>query len=342
MTQASMPNVDPAKTHIAREFKHKSPLVSCRFDPTGKWVVAGSQDMKVVRWSLADGKATELTAHDSWVRGLAFARTKEGDAEKLILLTGGYDGRIVWWDASAEAPQPLRKIDAHKGWLRSLTVTADQQFVISCGNDNRAKLWRIADGSLVREFVGHEAHVYNSAVHPDGKQLATVDLKCNVLHWELETGKLVRQFKAATLHKYDGGFMADYGGFHAMEFSPDGKLLAGSGITNVTNAFAGVGNVAVAVLDWDGGKEQTVHVAKAPINGDGWGMALHPQPFIIGLSGGGAGGRLYFWKHGEKNEFFTFGLPSSARGLSLSPDLVHLATAHHDGAVRILKMADKT
>ncbi len=30
--------IEPAKTHIAKELKHTSPLVSCRFDPSGKYI----------------------------------------------------------------------------------------------------------------------------------------------------------------------------------------------------------------------------------------------------------------------------------------------------------------
>ena len=52
---------------IAHEIKHESPLIGCRFDPSGQFVFAGSQDYKVWRWNLADGAKTELDT-DAWVR----------------------------------------------------------------------------------------------------------------------------------------------------------------------------------------------------------------------------------------------------------------------------------
>ena len=64
---------DPTKTHQAQELKHTSPLIGCRFDPTGTYLFAGAQDNSVVRWRLADGKKAEFKGHVSWVRGLAFA-----------------------------------------------------------------------------------------------------------------------------------------------------------------------------------------------------------------------------------------------------------------------------
>ena len=39
----------PEKTHVARELKHGKPLVSCRFDPAGRFVFAGSEDDTVER-----------------------------------------------------------------------------------------------------------------------------------------------------------------------------------------------------------------------------------------------------------------------------------------------------
>ncbi len=36
-------NADPAKTHEARKFAHKSPLIAARFDPPGRYVFAGAR-----------------------------------------------------------------------------------------------------------------------------------------------------------------------------------------------------------------------------------------------------------------------------------------------------------
>lgn len=339
-TATASPPLDVTKTHVARELKHDRPLISCRFDPTGRFVFAGAQDNKIVRWDLTTGTKTELLAHDSWVRALAFVKQREGDTEVITFISGGNDGRMIWWPAAADKPEPIRKIDAHRGWVRALAVTPDQTQFASAGNDNLVKTWR-PDGTFVREFVGHAQHVYNVVIHSDGKQLVSGDLKANVIHWDLETGQQVRQFRAASLHKYDETFWADIGGYRGLVFSPDGKWLMGSGITNVSNAFAGIGNPAVAAFDWAAGQEKVVHVAKTAVQGSAWGVVCLPE-CLVGLSGGGGGGVLYFWKYGEKNEFHLFKLPNTARDLSLSPDGRHLATAHFDGNLRISLMAAKT
>ncbi|HND54769.1 MAG TPA: hypothetical protein PLV92_20295 [Pirellulaceae bacterium] len=326
---------DPTKTYVAQTLKHDSPLISCRFDPTGKYVFGGAEDSKVWRWEVASGTKAELAGHNSWVRSLGF--TSAGD----VLVTGGYDGRLIWWPATAEKPAPLRTVDAHQGWLRAMSVSPDGQFVATCGNDKMVKLWRMADGVPVREFAGHEAHVWNVAFHPNGKDLVSGDLKADFIHWDAESGQVKRKFKLAALHKYDAGFLADIGGPHSMAFSRDGKLLAAGGITNVSNAFAGVGNPAIVLFDWESGKEKVMHESKAKINGVAWGTVVHPDGFTIGATGGGGGGHLFFWKFDQKEEFHTLNLGNTARDLALHPDGITLATAHFDKNLRISRMAAK-
>jgi WD40 repeat protein len=329
------PKIDATKTHVVKELKHGNPLISCRFDPTGRYVFYGAQDYQVWRWDTKENKKIALVGTDSWVRGIAFSQ----DGSQTI--TAGYDGRLVWWETAATTPKPLRTLDAHHGWVRAIAVSPDGKLLASVGNDKLVKIWNTADGSAVRSMSGHEHHVYNVAFHPDGSRLVTGDLKCHLFEWDTATGKLGRRLQAKSLYKYDGGFKADIGGVRAIDFSDDGKQLAVSGITNVTNAFACVGNPSVVVFDWKSGKETAKFLAKSKPRAVAWGLALHPSGITIGAAGGPGGGFLYFWKAGESNEFHQIKMKDSARDLDLSPDRIHLATAHYDGVVRISRMTAK-
>jgi len=324
--------VDVTKTHVVKELKHDSPIISCRFDRAGKYIFFGAEDYKVWRWEWS-GENKVAFDHGAWVSAIAFHPA--GDT----VLTAGYDGRLVWWPLAAEAPQPIRSVDAHAGWARAVAVSPDGQLVATAGNDHKVKLWAFDSGALVRELSGHAAHVYNVAFHPDGRNLVSGDLKGNLIHWNVETGEQARQMKAESLWKYDGGFQADIGGFRALTFNADGTRLAGSGITNVTNAFAGVGNPAVVVFDWESGQQKVQHESKEKVQGVAWGVVFHPADFVIGASGGN-GGFLLFWKPEEKDEFHQLKLPDTARDLHLSPDGLHVVTAHYDRRVRVWKLAE--
>lgn len=328
---------DPSQTHVEKTLKHEAPLIACRFDPTGKYIFAGAQDNAVIRWDLESDAKTLLAAHDSWVRSFAFSTS--GD----LLITGGYDGRLIWWSTAAEQPTPIRTLEAHDGWIRALAVSPDGRTLASCGNDLKVKLWQLDDGSLIRELSGgHERHVYHLAFHPNGEHLVSGDLVAKFVDWNLATATAARDFKIESLSKYDTGFKADYGGPHCLSFNTDGSRLYAGGITNVSNAFAAVGNPIISAIDWAEGKEQVAHKSKDNINGKTWGLVWHPEGFVIGALGGQAGGRLAFWKPDQKDEFHMFNLGNSVRDLALHPDGLRLGTPHNDGQCRISRMAAKS
>jgi WD40 repeat protein len=308
-TNSTPPNptpADPQKTHAIGEFKYTSPLLSCRFDPSGQFVFATAYDNTIQRWQLSSGKATPLVGHDSWVRTLAFHPSGS------TLYSGGYDGRVIWWEPSGESPQPQRTLEAHQGWVRTVTVSPDGQLLATCGNDNLVKLWNALDGTPLGECFGHSNHVYNVAFHPDGRRLVSGDLKGIVREWDLQSCEQLRQFDAQALWKYDPGFGADIGGVRGMGFSGDGKLLACGGISEVSNAFAGL-----------------VH----PL--------VHRDGFLMGAIGGHDGGHLLFWKTEQPNEFFDFKLPDLCRDFDLHADHLRVATSHDDKTLRLWQMTAK-
>ena len=327
MTDVAAVKIDPKKTAVAKEYKHDRPLTACFWEPQGRFVFFGAEDNLCHRYEISSGNVVPLSAHDSWIR--AFSSSPDGET----LYTGGYDGRLISWPTAADKPQPARTIQAHAGWLRALTVSPDGKYIASCGNDLLVKLWDASTGTLVKAFKGHASHVYNVAFSSDSSSLYSCDLKGVVNAWSLDTEAPRTLATVEALHKYDTTFRADIGGARDIALRSDGKQLALGGITNVTNAFAGVGELAVALVNLTEPKLDLVLESKDKQRGTIWGVAHHPDGFWIGL-GGGNGGWLYFWKGDTKHEFFRLKLKSDGRGLSLSPDRTQLAVAHADKHLR--------
>ncbi len=323
--------IDPIKTKPGADLKHSAPLLGCRFDPSGRFVFAGGQEATLQRWELAGSKKTTLEGHRSWVRALAFAGK--------TLFSADYTGQMIAWPVESDKPSPLWSIQAHKGWVRALAVSPDGKTLASCGNDRLVRLWSIPEGKELSTLEAHESHVYNLVFHPDSKSLASADLKGVVRHWELATGKSVRTLDASVLYKYDPIFMADHGGSRGMTFNSDGKLLACAGISEVTNAFAGVGKPLVVLFDWETGKQKIQLKPKEAFQGTAWGVAFHPSGWVIAV-GGGNGGVLWFWQPTEPLASHTIKLPNNARDLGLHPEGKRLAIACFDGAVRLYDLEE--
>jgi WD40 repeat protein len=329
------PAPDPTQVRQVKEFKHDRPLFACRIDRTGRYAFTGAQDNLVVRWEIENDNKLALAGHESWVRAMAFQPGGE------LLVTGDYGGKLCAWHWAADgAVTPVYQVRAHQGWLRAVSASPDGATFATCGNDRFVRLYSAADGKLLRELPGHESHVYNVAFHPGG-HLASCDLKGVVKHWELSSGAAVRQLDGSPLWKYDSGFHADIGGARGMAFSPDGTWLACAGVTEVTNAFAGIGNAVVVLFDWATGERKQVLRPQDNFQGVAWSVAFHSAGFIIAVAGGQHGGALWFFKPDEPNPFFTFKLPAGARDLAIHPDGRRLAIAHADGALRLYDMSPK-
>jgi WD40 repeat protein len=142
-------------------------------------------------------------------------------------------------------------------------------------------------------------------------------LKGIVKDWNLKTGKCEREFDAKLLHKYDTGFMADIGGARGMAFEADGSTVAVCGITNVSNAFAGIGNPAVLLIDWKDGKGKLLKL-KTAFQGTAWDVVFHPSGAVIAAGGAGQG-RVWFFKGDELENVHTLNVPGNCRDLAISP-----------------------
>ncbi|MFO0906898.1 MAG: WD40 repeat domain-containing protein [Isosphaeraceae bacterium] len=331
--------VEPEKAHVAAEYASKRPFIAVRFDPTGKYVFATDEDDLIQRFALdgkpAETKPTAFAGHESWVFALAF------HPKAAVLLSGGGDGRIVWWPVAADKPQPTRSIKAHQGWVRALAVSPDGNLVASCGNDRVIRVWSFSEGKLLMELPGHDRPVYRLLFTPDGKSLLTADLRGLVISWDIRPGKEQRRFDAAKLWKYEAGQGVDYGGVRDLALSKDGKFLACGGLIDASNPLGAVSTPAVLVLDGETGKEVKLQRPKEDAKGLVWGLRFHPAGFEIAATGGTGGGSLWFFKPDQTNEFARLALPNTARDLDLHPDSLRVATAHHDGKVRITALHAK-
>ncbi len=125
-----------------------------------------------------------------------------------------------------------------------------------------------------------------------------------------------------------------------MCFSRDGTTLACAGITDVSNAFAGVGKPVVVLFDLKSGKRTQLLRPQVEFQGTCWDVVWHPDGFLA-AAGGGNGGALWFWKPDAPQAFHTLALPNNARDLDLHPDGTKLAVPFFDGAARLYDLTAK-
>ncbi len=333
MSKKSFAAVDVKQATIVREFQYERPRRACRFDPSGRYVISGGDENIVRRWDLEKDEHAALEGHESWV--LSFVMP----VASRELITGGYDGRLAWWDLAAKAPKPLKMIDAHRGWIRSMDVDPKGAFLATCGNDRLVKLWSLKDRRQVQELQGHKSHVYSVAFHPDGRHVVSADHLGVIRQWDTTNWQQVRQLDAGPLYSWHKGYRAAAGGVRGLSFSHDGHWLAGCGLTDATDTFGQVVHPAVVLFDWQSGRRTRIQRSDGPEKGVAWGVLFHPsQDFHTAVSGGRDGRHLYFWNKDNDKPFHTLALPSAGRDLSLTADGTRLAVAQFDGSIRLIDL----
>jgi WD40 repeat protein len=292
--------IDPAKAKVRTTYPHAGTLYGLALDPAAGRLYAGSDDYAVHVFDLAGAKKEPVarwTKHDNYVSALACVTR----ASKPLVVSGGYDRRLVWWDG---AGQPLRSVEAHQGWVRDLAPLRDGELLVSCGDDMLVKLWETDSGRLVRTFEGHpketpQGHVtalYVVAVSPDGKHVAGGDRIGTVIVWEVDSGKAAATFDVPVLYTYDPKERKrSIGGIRSLAFSPDGVHLAVGGIGRVGNVDGLAGAATVEVWDWR--KPQRRFTAEAQAHkGIVNDLLFHPDGWLIGAGGGSDNGFVAFWK----------------------------------------------
>lgn len=325
--------LDVKQAHVVAQWAHDRPLVSCRFEPQGRFVFAGAEDNTVQRWALADGAKTSLAAHESWVRAVAFS--KDG----AVTITGGSEGRLIWWPTDAAQPTPVRSVDAHQGWIRSMSVSPDGALLATCGNDLAVRIWNVADGTLVRELVGHERPVYCVQFHPSGEFLLSGDLVGVIKQWNVASGELARSFDGKALHTYEGGQQVDFGGVRTIAVSPDGNHMAAGGLYKATNPLGAIHEPLELLWEWESQTLLRSHIAEGITQGVVWRSVFLADGTLMGACGGGTGGFLLFWKADQDKDFHRFALPSLLRDMDLHADGIRVATIHYDHHVRVVRLA---
>lgn len=332
---ANLDTLDPKQTYVVSTFKYDAPLITCRIDPTGRYVFAAAENNTVVRWTLGSGEAVVFRGHESWPRAIAFSN------DGKFVVTGASDDCLIWWETEATEPKPVRKVVAHKGWIRCLRTHPEGKLLVSGGNDNLVKIWDMETGSQLDQLQGHERNIYSLGFHPNGEILLSGDLMGQVHQWEWATKKRVRTFDAKALHTYNGGQRVDYGGVRSIAFNPEATHVTFGGLHKATNPLGAISEPLVLRFDWESQKLLKSHVANG-VRGAIWDCVYHPTgSFLLGGSGGGGGGFLLFWNAEDEKEFHKFKLPNTARGMDLHPDGLQVATAHYDRQLRVSKMAAK-
>ena len=261
-------------------------------------IATGSKDQTIRIWQPEAGNThtscIQLTGHTDSVTSVCFTNT---NSTNIGLISGSEDTCVKMWKTSSTGSSKIvRSIVAHSKGVNSVSVSRNDAFVASSSQDRTAKVFNLADGSLVGVCLGHKRGVWAVEFSPIEQIVATCSGDGTVKLWNLSVAGLpcIRTFE---------------GHEHAVlscKFLPSGLQLVSAdavGIMRVWNIRNGECDVVAladgeTILQSKGFKKNAAKIKDAEESSSGriWAFDLFTESSSIELVTGTSAGVLSVWR----------------------------------------------
>jgi WD40 repeat protein len=127
---------------------HQNGVYSVAVKPDGKFGYSVGEDAQLRRWNASgDGKQIPPTGgHGKPAFKLIF------HPKQPLLATCGGDHSVRIWNADTMAA--VKTLNGHTDWVYALAFSSDGNLLASGSWNGEVKVWKVADGTLVKAFTG--------------------------------------------------------------------------------------------------------------------------------------------------------------------------------------------
>jgi WD40 repeat protein len=204
------------------------------------------------------------------------------------------------------------KLAGHASTVAGVAFSPDGQTIATASQDGTVKLWRAADGKVLRTLQGADG-MTSVAFAPDGQTLAAGSKDKTVRIWRMSDGQPVRTLAG---HSYM---------VQSVAYSRDGQTLASGSLDGTLKLWRAADGALLRTLDGGGSSINEV--------------AFAPDSATLAAALGNKTVRLWRVADGAALRTLT-GHTDIVHSVAFAPDGQTLASAAEDGTIRLWRVAD--
>jgi U3 small nucleolar RNA-associated protein 13 len=117
-------------------------VLELSFDPTGKFLAAGTADSQIKVFDVIKGFQTHnfIGGHRGIITNLIFFP----ETDTLLLISSAEDCQIKVWDLVMRSE--IAHLKGHQALVTSIAFSTDKSTLISCAKDGKIAFWNAKDG----------------------------------------------------------------------------------------------------------------------------------------------------------------------------------------------------
>ncbi|MBF0266068.1 MAG: caspase family protein [Gammaproteobacteria bacterium] len=156
--------------------KHNRAINSIALSPTENQFVSTSKDNTIRIWNIDTGKSEVLYNSEYPINKINYLN----DGKHLVavgfdvLLMRLSDGKII------------RRFKGHSALVNDVSITKNDEFLLTASWDNTVKLWDLSSGELIKTFLAHYGGVNSVSFDNSDKKFSTAGIDGSIKIWDLQ------------------------------------------------------------------------------------------------------------------------------------------------------------